>query len=144
VLLSASFSPADDVGITKARLVQKSEKSYVLEADVTRVLVWAIKAPIFPDRFQVSELQYVNQSGWIVVQATATTSGEPLSSRDEILLPWMRNGAAITVQFRDGSVYQGLFLRTLEGICFPLGLLMPSTPSLVEVCREHFFIGLKH
>jgi hypothetical protein len=56
----------------------------------------------------------------------------------------MRNGAAITVQFRDGSVYQGLFLRTLEGICFPLGLLMPSTPSLVEVCREHFIIGLKH
>ncbi|MBT8332091.1 MAG: HupE/UreJ family protein, partial [Deltaproteobacteria bacterium] len=135
---------ADDVGITKARLIQKSEKSYVLETDVTRMLVWAIKAPIFPDRFQVSELAYVNQSGWIVVQATATTTGEPLSAQDEILLPWMRNGAAITVQWLDGSVYQGLFLRSIEGIHIPLRLLMPSAKSLGEVCREHFSIGLNH
>jgi hypothetical protein len=141
---SVSSALADDVGITKARLIQKSEKSYVLETDVTRVLVWAIKAPIFPDRFQVSDLTYVNQSGWIVVQATATTTGEPLTARDEILLPWMRNGAAITVQWLDGSVYQGLFLRALEGIHVPMRLLMPSTQSLGEVCREHFTIGLKH
>lgn len=143
-MIGAEFGLADDVGITKARLIQKSEKSYVLETDVTRVLVWAIKAPIFPDRFEVSELAYVNQSGWIVVQATATTTGEPLSARDEILLPWMRNGAAITVQWLDGSVYQGLFLRSLEGIHVPLSLLLPSTHSLVEVSREHFTIGLRH
>jgi|GEM_PF-628873 len=139
-----STALADDVGITKARLIQKSEKSYVMEADVNRMLVWAIKAPIFPDRFQVSELAYVNQSGWIVVQATATTTGEPLSARDEILLPWMRNGAAISVQWLDGSVYQGLFLRSLEGIHVPLSLLMPSVQSLGEVSREHFTIGVKH
>ena len=116
---------ADDVGITKARLIQKSEKSYVLEADVTQVLVWAIKTPIFPDRFQVSELEYINQTGWIVVQATATTTGDPLSPQDEILLPWMRNGAAITAQWLDGSVYKshsdlmgavtGMEVKTLEG-----------------------------
>ena len=88
---------ADDVGISKARLIQKTEKSYVLEVDVTQVLVWAIKAPIFPDRFQVSELEYVTQSGWIVVQATATTTGEPLSDQDEILLPWMRNGVIVAL-----------------------------------------------
>ncbi len=144
ILLPSSMALADDVGITKARLIQKSEKSYVIEADVTQALVWAIKAPIFPDRFQVSDLAYVNQSGWIVVQATATTAGEPLSPRDEVLLPWMRNGAALTVQWLDGSVNQGLFLRTLEGIHVPVGLLMPATQSLGEVCREHFTIGLKH
>ena len=92
LLLGAATGRADDVGITKARLIQKSEKTYVLEADTTQMLVWAIKAPIFPDRFQVSELAYINQAGWIVVQATATTTGEPLSLEDDILLPWMRNG----------------------------------------------------
>lgn len=143
-LLSISIALADDVGITKARFIQNSEKSYVIEADVTRALVWAIKAPIFPDRFQVSDLEYINQSGWIVVQATATTTGEPLSPQNEILLPWMRNGATITVQWLDGSVSQGLFLRSLEGIHVPIGVLMPSTQSLAEVCREHFTIGLKH
>jgi hypothetical protein len=144
LLPGAATGWADDVGITKARLIQKSEKSYVLEADVTRVLVWAIKAPIFPDRFQVSELEYVNQAGWIVVQATATSTGEPLSPEDDILLHWMRNGAAITAQWLDGTLQQSLFLRSLEGIHVPMRLLMPTTQSLGEVCREHFAIGLKH
>lgn len=143
-LFSATFVFADDVGITKARLIQKSEKSYVLEADVTQALAWSIKEPIFPDRFQVSELEYVTQSGWIVVQATAVTTGEPLSPQDEILLPWMRNGAAITVQWLDGSVQQGLFLRSLEGIHVPMRMLMPSVKTLREVCVEHFTAGLKH
>ena len=144
ILVSASSALADDVGITKARLIQQSAQSYLLEADVTRALVWAIKKPIFPDRFQVSGLAYVNQAGWIVVQATATTEGEPLSAQDEILLPWMRNGAAITAHWRDGSVHQGLFLRELEGIHVPMRLLMPAIQSLGDVCRDHFVIGLRH
>ena len=144
LLFSASNALSDDVGITKARLIQTSENSYVVEADVTQALVWAIKAPIFPDRFQVSTLEYINQSGWIVVQATATTSGEPLFTKDELLLPWMRNGASMTVQWLDGSIRQGLFLRSLEGIHIPLKTLLPTTRSLGEVVREHFFIGLEH
>ena len=143
-LLSATCVLADDVGITKARLIQKSEKSYVVEADVTQALVWAIKQPIFPDRFQVSELEYITQSGWIIIQATATTEGEPLSPEDEILLPWMRNGAAISVQWLDGSLQQGLFLRSLEGIRVDMGVLMKSVKSLKEVCVDHFIAGLQH
>lgn len=144
-LLSCATSGfADDVGITKARLFQKTETRYVLEADVPQVLVWAIKAPIFPDRFQVSKLQYINRAGWIVVRATATTTGGPLSAQDEILLPWMRNGAALTAQWLDGPIHQGLFLRSMEGIHVQMRLLMPSTQSLREVCVEHFSLGLKH
>jgi len=144
IFLSTSPALADDVGITKGRLIQESEKSYLLEADVSRNLVWAIKAPIFPDRFQVSELEFVNQAGWIVVQARATTTGESLTPADGILLPWLRNGAALTVQLLDGSVSQGLFLRTLEGIRVPLQGLMPSERSVVEICREHLAIGGGH
>ena len=139
-----SLALADDVGITKTRLIQKTEKSYVLEADVPQALIWAIKTPIFPDRFQVAGQEYITQSGWIVVQVTATTSSEPLSKKDEILLPWLRNGAALTVQWLDGSINQGLFLRSLEGIRIPLETLLSSDQSLRELSREHFLIGLKH
>jgi hypothetical protein len=144
IFLSTQIGFADDIGITKARLIQKDDSTYVLEVDVTRQLVWAIKAPIFPNRFQVSELEFITQSGWIVVQATATTSGESLSAEDEILLPWFRNGADITAQWLDGSLYQSLFLRSLEGIHVPINLLMPTTKTLSQVCEEHFLIGLKH
>ena len=75
LLFGVADAFADDVGITKTRLIQETETRYVLEADVTQVLVWAIKAPIFPDRFQVSTLEYISQAGWIVVQAEATTTG---------------------------------------------------------------------
>jgi len=135
---------ADDVGITKARLIQKSERSYLIEADVNRALVWAIRAPIFPDRFKVSEVEFINQAGWIVVQATATTEGEPLSDRDRILLPWMRNGASLTAQWLDGTIRQGLFLRSLEGIHVPMKLLMDVKRALPEVCLEHFKVGFQH
>ena len=144
LLLGAGNGQADDVGITKARLIQKTEKSYLLEADVTRMLVWAIKAPIFPDRFQVSELAYINQAGWIIVQATATTTGKALSPEDEILLPWMRNGTAMTVQWQDGTLQQGLFLRSLDGIHVPMRLLMPINRSLPDIVREQVAIGLRH
>ena len=144
VLVLAKPALSDDVGITKARLIQKSEKSYVVEADVSRALAWAVKAPIFPDRFQVSELEYVSQTGMIVVQATAETTGAPLSPEDEILLPWMRNGASLTVQWLDGTIRQGLFLRTLEGIHVPMRQLMPVSQTLKQVCLEHFIAGLNH
>jgi len=144
ILLFSPLAFGDDVGITKARLIQKNDSTYILEVDVTRQLVWAINAPIFPDRFQVTELEFITQSGWIVVQASATTSGEPLSAEEEILLPWFRNGADITAQWLDGSLYQGLFLRSLEGIHVPISLLMPTTKTLSEVCEEHFIIGLDH
>ncbi len=144
LLFSATAVFADNVGITKARLIQNSDKSYIVEADTTQALLWAIKPPIFPDRFQVSEPEYIMQSGWIIVQVTASTDGEPLSPREEILLPWMRNGAALSVQWLDGSVRQGLFLRSLEGIHVPMNTLMPSDKTLWEVCREHFMAGYGH
>ena len=144
LMLKTCAALADDVGITKARLIQETDRSYVVEADVTQQLVWAIKAPIFPDRFRVSELEYVTQSGWIVVRARAETAGAPLSAEDRLLLPWARNGVDLSVQWLDGDVRKGLFLRSLEGIDVPVRLLMSSTRSLGEICFEHFLHGLSH
>lgn len=135
---------ADDVGISKARLIQQNDSTYVLETDITQALVWTIKAPIFPDRFQVSELKYITQAGQIIVQVTATTSGAPLSPQDEILLPWMRNGVALTAQWIDGLVRQGLFLRSLEGVRVPVRLLMSTDLTLGELAAEHAKSGLAH
>jgi len=107
-------------------------------------LIWAIRTPIFPDRFTVSEITFVNQSGWIIARSVIRTAGEPLSVRDEILLPWARNGVDLTVQWLDGSVHQGLFLRSLEGIKVPVDLVMTSHQSLSEVSWQHFKAGLDH
>ena len=136
---------ADNPGIIKARLLQDGDRSYVLEADASAQLAPAIQPPIFPARFQVSALDYVTLSGGaVIIQASATTSGEPLSAEDSILLPWAMNGVAMTVQWIDGSVHQDLFIRTPEGIRVPIGRLRPSDKTLAEVIARQIEAGLGH
>jgi hypothetical protein len=135
---------ADDVGITSARLIQISDSSYSFEADATVQLVSMITKPVFPDRFQVSKLEYTDKSGWILIKAIATTSGDPLNPDDEILLPWLRNGVSLTVQWKDGTMSRGFYMRALDGLHIPMNTLMPVDKTLWEVCSESFLIGLKH
>jgi len=144
IIFNIGIAYADDPGITKVRLIQLNDTSYVFEADISQTLLWAIKSPVFPDRFQFSDFDFENQSGWITLGATLTTSGAPLSSKDEIFLPWARNGVDFTAQWDDGTTYKGLFTRTLGGIQIPLSELMPDQKSTVEVLSEYLSLGFRH
>ena len=144
IIFNIGIAFADDPGITKVRLIQLNDTSYVFEADISQTLLWAIKSPVFPDRFQFSDFDFENQSGWITLSATLTTSGAPLSSKDEILLPWARNGVDITAQWDDGTTYKGLFTRSLGGIHIPLSELMPFQKSTAKVFAENFLLGIRH
>lgn len=144
LLVSFSVLKADDPGITKVRLIQETDTSYVFELDISAQFLWSIAPPIMPERFSVSDPVYKDQAGWITVKAIITTSGAALSHRDEIILPWQRAGADITVQWLDGSSFKGLFNRSLEGIHIPMSELMPVQKSTWEVFRESFIMGARH
>jgi hypothetical protein len=135
---------ADDPGITKVRLIQQTDTSYLLEADVPQILLNTIKRPVLPDRFAMTEFDFSNQSGWITLKMTLATSGSSLSPDDEILLPWLRNGIDFTAQWLDGSTYKGLFNRSLNGILIPLEEVMPTSKTTMEVLQESFMMGVKH
>lgn len=135
---------ADDPGITKVRLIQETDTSYILEIDISQSLLWAIKAPVLPERFRLTDPVYENKSGWITLKTRISTDGEPFSPKDEILLPWLRNGVDITVQWKDGKTYKGLFNRALNGIHIPLRELMPVQKTTREVLRESFLMGIHH
>ena len=144
LLVFFSSVQADDPGITKVRLIQETDTSYIFELDISAQFLWSIAPPIMPERFHVSDPVYKDQSGWITVKAKITTSGAPLSHRDEIILPWQRAGADITVQWLDGSSFKGLFNRSLEGIHIPMSELLPVQKSTIEVLHEAFLMGVKH
>jgi hypothetical protein len=144
-LLGYSFPVhADDPGITKVRLIQQTDTSYLLEADVPQILLNTIKKPVLPDRFAMTDFDFTNQSGWITLKMTLSTSGTSLSPDDEILLPWLRNGIDFTAQWLDGSTFKGLFNRSLNGILIPLEEVMPTRKTTNEVLQESFLMGLKH
>jgi len=144
LLITFTSVRADDPGITKVRLIQETDTSYIFELDISAQFLWSIAPPIMPERFHVSDPVYKDQSGWITVKAKITTSGAPLSHWDEIILPWQRAGADLTVQWLDGSSFKGLFNRSLEGIHIPMSELMPVHKSTFEVMREAFLMGVKH
>ena len=144
MMLICGAVSADDPGITKVRLIQETDTSYIFELDIARQFLWTIKAPILPDRFRISDPQYEDQSGWITMKAKITTADESFSPKDEILLPWQRNGVDITVQWKDGKTYKGLFNRTLNGIHIPLSELMPVQKTTLEVLQESFEMGVRH
>jgi len=135
---------ADDPGITKVRLIQQTDTSYMLEADVPQVLLNTINRPILPDRFEMTDFDFTNQSGWITLKMTLATSGSSFSPDDEILLPWLRNGIDFTAQWLDGSTYKGLFNRSLNGILIPLEEVMPTRKTTMEVLQDSFMMGVKH
>ena len=135
---------ADDIGITSARLIQVSDTSYIFEADIIQQAIWAIKAPVFPQRFTVSGMELTDKAGWIIARVTATTTGEPLDYKDEILLPWMRSGVSLTTQWNDGTLGRGFFRRSLDGIHIPMNVLMPIEKTDLEIGLESFILGIKH
>jgi hypothetical protein len=144
LLISYSAAWADDPGITKVRLIQESDTSYIFELDIAAQYLWTLAPPILPEGFQVSDPEYEDQSGWITVKARITTSGRSFTPADEMILPWQRAGADITVQWKDGHTFKGLYNRTLEGIHIPMGELMPVSKTSWEVLRESFALGLLH
>ena len=99
ILITISWAAfADDPGITKVRLMQETDTSYILEVDISQSLLWTIKEPVLPERFRLSDIDYEDQSGWITLKFKITTTEKPLSHEDEIILPWTRNGVDVTVQ----------------------------------------------
>lgn len=144
LIVSIPKAHADDTGITSARLIQVSDNTYVFEVDAIQSVLWAIKAPVFPDRFTVSEMEYSNNTGWIVARVTASSSGEELNYQDKILLPWARNGVSLTVQWKDGTLERGFFRRSLEGIQIPMRVLIQAEKSDLEISSESFVLGLQH
>lgn len=140
-VFASNVALADDVGINSVRLIQLSDTSYLFETEFLQAVVVDYELPIFPERFIVSDPKAENQSGLITIKNMITTSGEPLNTKDEILLPWRRNGIGLTVQWLDGTIRQGLFLRTIDGIHIPIHVLMSSEKTPSEVIIESFEIG---
>jgi len=143
-LIIANSAFADDPGITKVRLIQQTDTSYIFEADVAQNLFSSIKNPILPERFTYQNFELSNQSGWITLKTVISSSGSPFNKDDEILLPWLRNGVDFTAQWKDGKTFKGLFNRSLKGIHIPLAELMPNNKSTSEVLIEGMSIGLSH
>ncbi len=143
-LLFIGFCIADDPGIHKTRIFQANDTTYIIDVDVPQKFIWAIKPPIFPDRFKVGPMEYIEQGQWYVARVKVISQGAPLNHKDVIVFPWLRNGADITARWIDGSINKALFIQTTSGIVVPLHMLMNYEVSSAEVFKANFIEGISH
>ncbi len=135
---------ADDPGITKVRLIQVSDTSYVLEADISQQLIWTIKTPVFPSRFQADPIEYEDKKGWVQIRINFYSLGEGLNESDQILLPWLRNGVDLTARFSNGEIKKELFMRSLDGIRIDMSRLIQQETTKQELFTDFFKKGIRH
>ncbi len=136
---------ADDTGIDKARLIEQPNAEYLIEVDTLPRLAGAYREPVFPSRFEmIGEIQRDRRPGYLAIRFRFKSSGEPLSAGDTILLPWARSGISLTVQWSDGQLNQGLFLRDVAGIEIDIGTFKTTSHTKQSITKEQFLIGLRH
>jgi HupE / UreJ protein len=129
---------ADDVGITSARLLETADGGYALEAEVPSALVAALRQPVVPERFTVTDRPSYRRLGvGLVVRYEFGGSDEPLAPGDTLLLPWARSAVLLTARWSDGTVHRGMFPRTSAGIRVPIEVLRPRNRPAIEIARHH-------
>ncbi|MBK3517803.1 HupE/UreJ family protein [Carboxylicivirga marina] len=135
---------ADDPGIAKVRLIQKSDTTYIFEVDIPQVFLGSFKEPILPQGFNISTPSREFQSEWVTLKAEISSSNRGFEAEDVLLLPWARNAVDITAQWLDGKTFKGFFTRTLNGIHVPLNQIMEVQYSTTDLLKTYFVTGLKH
>ena len=142
---NACMLNADDTGIDKARLIEQSLGQYVIEIDTKPRLAGAYRQPVFPRRFEMmGAVERDRKDGYLAIRYRFKTVGEPLGDGDTLVLPWNRSGVALTVQWADGQMQQGLFLRDVAGIEIDVGTFRSKTQSKGSVASMQSAVGLKH
>lgn len=134
---------ADDVGVTPARLVELEDGSYVLEADVSPPQIAALRPPVVPERFRLTERPSYRRVGMgLVVRYTFGGSATALEAGDVLLLPWARSAVLLTARWRNGEVHRALLPRGAAGIRVPIEALKPVERAAMATARHALFAGL--
>jgi hypothetical protein len=131
------------VGIASARLLERADGGFTLEADASPALLPLFRPPVVPERFTAARPVYRRVGVSLVVRYEFEGSEIPLRTGDVLLLPWGRSAVLLTARWNDGTVQRGMFPRSPAGIRVPIETLKPVEHSAVEVARRHLGAGLE-
>ena len=143
--LAASLSSglhAHDIGITRAELVEREGDLYQFSARISPGAATRHPAPEFPERCAFSGspagVQTPSLRVWEVV-----CSGR-LTADDVIVLRWLRDGAMVTAEWRDGSNAQHLFGNERGMITIELRELHAGSRSTFDAISRYTVLGVEH
>ena len=135
---------ADSMAVPAVALREESVGKYVLEAQMTPVLVSGARPPMAPDRCSVSDASRVAKDGGFQLSFAIDCLEAPLRPDDVLVLPWSVDGIQLTATWSDGQVKRALFGREQIGVVIRLDRILERDESFAELAVEHGLSGWRH
>lgn len=147
VLLSAvvslsSLASAHTLGVDKADLIETAPGTYDLISKVPESLAGFITTPVLPSRCQLLGNPRGERGVYQVrFQFQCET---PLTAEDNLLLPWQREGALLTVEWADQEPVTRLASRKGDVIEVNLVDYLAGSGSVWGAASRYTLLGFEH
>jgi len=139
---SGSTVRAHDIGVTQAEIVETGAETYRLVTRVSRDTAYLHGGPRLPERCVFDGSPRGVQGPGSQVWVFSCAGG--LMAEDLIVLPWRRDGAMISAEWRDGSTGRRLFGNERGVITVVLSELQVGSGSLLNAAGRYVVLGVEH
>ena len=133
---------AHTLGVDKADLTEMADGSYHIVSHVPQNLAYLITTPVLPERcfFNGNPRGVL---GFYEVRLIFTCK-TPLTARDEIVLPWNREGVMLTVAWQDAEAITRFTRREGTSIRIDLGEYLARSGSVWDGAERYTILGIEH
>lgn len=144
-LLAVAFAlpaAAHDIGITQAELIELEGNNYQFSARIGLDMASRHPAPEFPEGCSLAGTPAGVQTPSARVWEFACN--DRLTAEDQIVLRWLRDGAMVSAEWRDGSNGRRLFGIENGTISVALAELQAGSASTLDVVARYTVLGVEH
>ena len=141
-LVWAGTLRAHDIGITQAQLVELPDNAYQFTARIAPGMASRHAGPELPGHCAFTSPPTGVQTESARVWEFACD--RRLSSEDQILLRWLRDGAMVSAEWRDGSAGRRLFPNENGVITLALAELAAGSQDPLTAAGRYTVLGVEH
>ncbi len=138
----AGTALSHDIGITQAELLELADNSYQFSAKIGSGAVTRHPAPELPDH-----CAFTGSPGGVQTPSARLwefTCEDRLTVDDQIVLRWLRDGAMVFAEWRDGSEGRRLFGIANGAILVDLAALQAGSRSTMDAVGRYTVLGIEH
>ncbi|MEP2703399.1 MAG: HupE/UreJ family protein [Roseibium sp.] len=141
---SALWSPtfAHTLGVDKADLIEREPGAYELISKVPSKLASLITTPILPSRCDFDGSPR-GERGYYEIRFRFNCVS-PLTLDDQLVLPWKREGALLTVRWHGQEPVTKLASRNGEAIVVYLADYLAGSGSVFRAATRYTLLGFEH
>lgn len=142
LLGTAGPAAAHSLGVDKADLTETSPGIYELVSKVPSRLSSAITTPVLPERCELLGSPRGERGSYHVRFKFACEV--PLSVDDQLVLPWKREGALLTVRWHEQDAVTKLASREGDVIVVELSEYLAGSGSVLRAASRYTLLGFEH